>query len=450
MECKGLWGPTARPQAGTKRHRGMARRRIQRESSDDEPVDELVPVKRPQAAGPSAERAGSAKRAKVGSPKTADGEINEEGADCDDDGRVELDAVSGEGTGRASDEAGDVDCGFVYTQARCATEAAFVRGAGRVARPYQSDAVAKLLSLIWIDRKTAESRPVNYLVQHATGTGKSLTIASLALALLSFRKDGAFEESGANTEREPQADDVFFSLVIVLTDRLQLDRQLGDTVESMLNAHGIDLLRCTSSNELLGALESPAQSRPRAVLSTLQKFAGLAKLHAHHEAAASDAGGSSDAKVPRTLDMLLGGGLANGRVALIADEAHRSHGSATSLAINQVLGGRGGQSPLMTYIGFSATPSPAALRLFGVNRRGPNGPEFAPAHCYSMQAAIRDGYVCSVRFCALRFLLGRLAHGSLAAVCLSSLFLMARPLSLARALPRTLSRGRARALSLLP
>jgi len=50
----------------------------------------------------------------------------------------------------------------------------------------------------------------------------------------------------------------------------------------------------------------------------------------------------------------------------------------------------------MTYIGFSATPSHAALRLFGVSRRAANGPEFAPAHCYSMEQAIRDKHVCNV------------------------------------------------------
>lgn len=290
-----------------------------------------------------------------------------------------------------------MDCGSVYTQARCAAEAAFLRGSGREARPYQSDAVAKLLSLLWIDKKVAETRPVNYLVQHATGTGKSLTIAALALALLNLRKDGVFEAPVAEDEtaQRGQDDGRFFAMVIVLTDRLQLDRQLGDTVETMLNAHGIHLLRCTSSNELLGALQSPAGQRPRAVLSTLQKFAGLAKSHVSREAARpSDSPG--EAKASLTLDLLLGGGRglgAGGRIALIADEAHRSHGSSTSLAINQLLGGRAGQSHQMTYIGFSATPSHAALRLFGVNRRGTHGPEFAPAHCYSMQEAIRDGCV---------------------------------------------------------
>jgi uncharacterized membrane protein YgcG len=82
------------------------------------------------------------------------------------------------------------DCGVVYASARRAAEEAFVHGANTVARPYQADAVAKLMSLVWLDRHAALTRPINYLVQHATGTGKSLTIAVLALTLLNLNSSG--------------------------------------------------------------------------------------------------------------------------------------------------------------------------------------------------------------------------------------------------------------------
>jgi hypothetical protein len=307
----------------------------------------------------------------------------------------------------------ETDCGDVYTSARSAAEASFFRGARKRARPHQAEAVAKLLSLIWLDRRAAQTRPINYLIQHATGTGKSLTIAALTLSLLSFTTNGAFravaledcacdeEDEGINDDRAGGdgqahggggAGESFFSMVIVLTDRLQLDRQLGDTVEKMLNAHGERLVRCSTSAQLRDLLLAPAHRRPRAILSTLQKFAGLSKgcMSLGDGASAAPASASSP------LHQLLGGGRTGGRIALIADEAHRSHGAGTSLAINQLLGGRAGQSNRMTYFGFSATPSHAALRLFGVNRRGSNGPEFAPAHCYSLQEAIRDGLVCDV------------------------------------------------------
>lgn len=322
------------------------------------------------------------------------------------------DVISLPSTGSDDALPAETDCGAVYASARRSAEASFVRGAGKQARPHQADAVAKLLSLMWLDQRAAQTRPINYLVQHATGSGKSLTIAALALSLLSFTTNGSFRAVGSDCESDQQVEgdcgggrggdvhanggdgggESFFSMVIVITDRLQLDRQLGDTVEAMLNAHNERLVRCSTSAELHDLLLAPAHRRPRAVLSTLQKFAGLGKGGALD----AGAGSAAPAAALSPLKQLLAQGRARGRIALIADEAHRSHGGGTSLAINQLLGGRAGQSNRMTYIAFSATPSHAALRLFGVNRRGSCGPEFAPAHCYSLGDAIRDGLVVDV------------------------------------------------------
>ncbi len=55
----------------------------------------------------------------------------------------------------------------------------------------------------------------SYLVQHSAGSGKSNTIAWLAHRL-----------SSCTT----QADDKVFDKVVVITDRLVLDRQLQDTI----------------------------------------------------------------------------------------------------------------------------------------------------------------------------------------------------------------------------
>jgi len=109
-----------------------------------------------------------------------------------------------------------------------------------------------------------------------------LTIAALALGLLTFTKSGRFmgatdkngAEAGRGGETEGEGGVVggsepFFAMVIVMTDRLQLDRQLGDTVEQFLEAHDIALLRCNSSAQLQQALSGPAASRPRAVLRLL-------------------------------------------------------------------------------------------------------------------------------------------------------------------------------------
>ena len=343
-------------------------------------------------------------------------------------------ADDGMGTGRTAlpNDTARVDCGAVFASARGAVEASFVRGAGKQARKHQADAVAKLLSLIWLDQRAAQTRPINYLIQHAAGTGKSLTIAALALSLLSFTPGGSVITrtgpavtmddaaageaiggsadggalSGGRAQGGEAAGQRVFSTVLVLTDRLQLDKQLGDTVESMLAAHGQSLVRCSTSAELDAVLAGPPGSCPRAGLSTLQKFAGL-------EAKGRDAAGEvKQAQASPALQALLHDGGGGGRIAVIADEAHRSHGASTSLAINRILGGRSGQSPRLTFIGFSATPSHTALQLFGVNRRGKQGPEFAPAHCYSMAEAVRDGLVHDV-----------LAHYT----CVSASFATAHP-----------------------
>lgn len=87
----------------------------------------------------------------------------------------------------------------------------------------QLDAVVELLGALHGDCLTTANsgsssslrqQPVNYLVQHSTGSGKSLTIASLVTALVGWR-----DALGAH-----------FHTVLVVSDRLQLDRQLGDTV----------------------------------------------------------------------------------------------------------------------------------------------------------------------------------------------------------------------------
>jgi hypothetical protein len=61
---------------------------------------------------------------------------------------------------------------------------------------------------------------------------------------------------------------------------------------------------------------------------------------------------------------------ARGRIAVIADEAHRAHGHSSSEQMHRLLGAAaGGSQPKhLTYFGFTATPSAKALSMFGVAR----------------------------------------------------------------------------------
>jgi type I restriction enzyme R subunit len=87
----------------------------------------------------------------------------------------------------------------------------------------------------------------------------------------------------------------------------------------------------------------------------------------------------------------------HGRIAIIADEAHRSHGKGTSSSIHEALWGQLKQIPNVTYFCFTATPSPSSLQLFGRLRQIPDGRlVHAPAHCYSMKQAVAEGCILNV------------------------------------------------------
>ena len=95
-------------------------------------------------------------------------------------------------------------------------EAAFALGAGVAARPHQLGAVRKVCAALCADCHLP--RPSNYLVQHAAGSGKSLTIAACADALTRL------EDERSNR----------FGCIVVLSDRKVLDDQLSHVVSGYL------------------------------------------------------------------------------------------------------------------------------------------------------------------------------------------------------------------------
>eukprot|EP00854_Cymbomonas_tetramitiformis_P009038 gene9038-10709_t len=224
-------------------------------------------------------------------------------------------------------------------------ENSFAQGSTKPARPHQVSAVHRLLGEL---RKPVGAPPVNFLLQHSTGSGKSLTIACLVhhLRCLSY-----ISEVGKPTR--------CFGAVIVLNDRIQLDRQLTDTITSFLQrtSSGVDIRHVDTSEELQSALSqlpdagSPAPAP--VLLSTLQKFPSLRRRQA---SASRGASGS------------LAGSTAFPRICIVADEAHRSHGKGGTSQLHEALGGQSDQPDFLTYIAFTATPSPQALRLFGMKR----------------------------------------------------------------------------------
>ena len=231
----------------------------------------------------------------------------------------------------------------------------------------------------------------NYLIEHSAGSGKSNTISWLAHRLAVLH--------GAN-------DELVFDKVIIVTDRVVLDRQLGATIYQFEHVSGLVERAQSSSNELVKALES---NTSRVVISTLQKFPFvLGKLTE-----------SSD--------------LAKGNYAIVIDEAHSSQGGEAAKALRQALGAetlekleaeaeesaasnesegaensdgldvqdllaasvkaRGRQDNL-SYFAFTATPTRRTLELFGTPTA--DGARYEPFHLYSMRQAIEEGFILDV------------------------------------------------------
>jgi type I restriction enzyme R subunit len=234
-------------------------------------------------------------------------------------------------------------------------------------RFHQWDAVLKLEAAA-----RAEGPGYSYLVQHSAGSGKSNTIAWLAHRLSSLHDD---------------ADTNVFDKVVVITDRLVLDRQLQYTIYQFEHTHGVVQRIDQDSAQLAEAL---AGEQARIIITTLQKF-------------------------PFVLDKV--GTLPTRRYAVLVDEAHSSQTGEDAKDLRLVLGGSSdapddgepvdlaqdalhaqvqarGRQPNLSFFAFTATPKGRTLELFG--RLDPVTSKHQPFHLYSMRQAIEEGFILDV------------------------------------------------------
>ena len=93
----------------------------------------------------------------------------------------------------------------------------------------------------------------NYLVEHSAGSGKSNTIGWLAHRLSSLHNE---------------QDERIFDSVVVITDRVVLDRQLQNTIYQFDHRQGVVQKIDEDSRQLAEALESGVPI----IITTLQKF----------------------------------------------------------------------------------------------------------------------------------------------------------------------------------
>lgn len=215
----------------------------------------------------------------------------------------------------------------------------------------------------------------NYLIQHATGSGKTLSIGWLSHLLSSLY------QSKTDTKR-------MFDSIIVVTDRRVLDKQIRNTIQQLEQTKGVVSPVDVNSKQLKRYLEQGKSI----IVTTVQKFPKI-----------SESISKLDSKT----------------FAVIIDEVHSSQSGETSKHLKKSLSksiledyregddedltdvdkqildeiiSRGKQKHI-SYFGFSGTPKNKTLELFG--RKNEEG-EFHPFDSYSMKQSIAEGFTLDV------------------------------------------------------
>lgn len=204
-----------------------------------------------------------------------------------------------------------------------------------------------------------------YLVQHSAGSGKSNSIAWLAHQLIGLEKDG-FN---------------IVDTVIVVTDRVNLDRQIKDTIKQFMQVSNT-VMWAEHSKDLKTAIETGK----KIIITTVHKF-------------------------PFILDDI--GTQHKGKTfGIIIDEAHSSQSGSMSAKMNMALSGDYTSSDeedtedkinkliegrkMLTnasYFAFTATPKNKTLEMFGVPYEEGGEIKHIPFHTYTMKQAIQEGFI---------------------------------------------------------
>jgi type I restriction enzyme R subunit len=269
---------------------------------------------------------------------------------------------------------------FIHVEWPAKGSMAARRAAARVIFPrfHQWDAVIKL------EADARENRAGHsYLIQHSAGSGKSNTIAWTAHRLSTLH----------------DADDrKVFDKVVVITDRVILDRQLQDTIYQFEHARGVVVKIDHDSGQLAEALEG---EQARIIITTLQKFpfviGQVGELPARNYAIVVDEAHSSQTgEAAKDLRLALG---ATQEVELTAAEAEDA--GLLSMAIDPVeealarsVGARSGHQSNLSYFAFTATPKGRTLEMFG--RLNPQTQRYEAFHLYSMRQAIEERFIMDV------------------------------------------------------
>ena len=232
-------------------------------------------------------------------------------------------------------------------------------------RYHQRDAVKALLKAT-----TENIVGKRFLVQHSAGSGKSNTIAWLAYQLVTL----------LNASQQ-----AMFDSVVVVTDRINLDKQIRDNINAF--AKQKDIVGWADHS---GTLKTMLEDGKKIIVSTINKFSFI-------------------------LDEI-GSSLKNKNFAIIIDEAHSSQTGEMASSLATAISGNGTPeeeedledricriirgrklAKNANYYAFTATPKNKTLEMFGERVVSPSGEiVYRPFHEYSMRQAIEEGFILDV------------------------------------------------------
>ena len=215
-----------------------------------------------------------------------------------------------------------------------------------------------------------------YLIQHTTGSGKSLSIGWLSHLLTSLYQN-------------PEDPNRMFDSVIVVTDRKVLDKQIQNTIKQLEQTKGVVNPVNVNSQQLKQFIEDGKHI----IVTTIQKFPVISNAI---------------------------GELTGRKFAVVIDEVHSSQSGRSANELRKSLSKSSldeyqegedtedltdmdtlilkemethGKQPHISFFGFSGTPKNKTLEIFG--RKDEVG-QFIPFDVYSMKQSISEQFTLDV------------------------------------------------------
>ena len=260
-------------------------------------------------------------------------------------------------------------------------------------RYHQLDAVRTLLN---VTKMSDIGR--RFLIQHSAGSGKSNSITWLAYQLVTLLQPN----------QEP-----FFDSIIVVTDRVNLDKQIRDNINAFQR-----LSNLVGWADKSGTLRELLTGGKKIIISTIFKFSfildeiGSSLKDKRFAIIIDEAHSSQNGSLSANLATGISGNAApviplktggytyeeDGCPSMAADGINDTYGAPEDIEdkIHRIIKGRK-MAKNANYYAFTATPKNKTLEMFGDKvERINEDPLYIPFHEYTMKQAIEEGFILDV------------------------------------------------------